>query len=68
MGTGDELALDVLLNLLVGFSKDFAGIKRVLVGGVNRNWAVPEDKEDEEHEMVRGRTVTWPWSEEGIGI
>jgi hypothetical protein len=29
MGTCDELSLDVLLNMLMGYSQDFAGLKNV---------------------------------------
>ena len=33
MGAADDLALDVLLNSLSGFSREYVGIKRVQVGG-----------------------------------
>jgi len=46
MGTCDELALDVMLNALVGFSKDVAGIANVCVGGANSNWPVPDIPDD----------------------
>ncbi|KAI8470377.1 MAG: hypothetical protein J3K34DRAFT_510243 [Monoraphidium minutum] len=43
MGTADEVALDVLINLLVGFSRDVAGVTRVTFGGDELNgWARPE--------------------------
>lgn len=46
MGTCDELALDVLLNLLVGYSRDLCGIDHIFVGGENEEWRVPEEEED----------------------
>lgn len=39
--------MDVLLNTLVGFSRDFAGLKRVTVGGVNEDWPLPPGEDDE---------------------
>ena len=36
MGTCDELALDALLNALMGFSRDLAGLKRIVVSGRHR--------------------------------
>lgn len=33
MGAADDLALDVLLNSLSGFSREYVGIKRVQIGG-----------------------------------
>lgn len=42
MGTADEMALDVLINALMGFSKDHLGIKKLLIGGTNDDWPVPD--------------------------
>ncbi len=42
MGTADEMALDILINALMGFSKEHLGIKRMLVGGTNSDWPVPD--------------------------
>ena len=39
MGTADELALDVLINSLAQFSREYAGIARAVIGGVNADWA-----------------------------
>uniref|UniRef100_A0A7S3R4T9 DUF3531 domain-containing protein n=1 Tax=Dunaliella tertiolecta TaxID=3047 RepID=A0A7S3R4T9_DUNTE len=50
MGTCDELALDVLINSFMGFSRDLAGLKRIVVGGANRDWPLPDSPEDEESE------------------
>ncbi|MEW5314480.1 MAG: hypothetical protein WDW38_005976 [Sanguina aurantia] len=38
--------LDVLLNLLVGYSRDLCGIDHIFVGGDNEEWRVPEEEED----------------------
>lgn len=43
LGTGDELGLDVLINMLSGCSEDYVGIKQLIVGGENKDW--PVDKE-----------------------
>jgi hypothetical protein len=48
MGTADELALDVLLNMLLGFSAEVAGISRIRVGGEHERWALPGDEADGE--------------------
>ncbi|KAJ9522624.1 hypothetical protein QJQ45_019700 [Haematococcus lacustris] len=54
MGTCDELALDVLLNSLMGFSRDLAGLSQVLVGGVNEDWEVPEEpREDLDYDELK---------------
>ncbi|GIL89598.1 hypothetical protein Vretimale_1838 [Volvox reticuliferus] len=44
MGTADELALDVLINTLVGFSTEMCGLKSVLLGGSNEDWPVPDEE------------------------
>eukprot|EP00803_Ostreobium_quekettii_P003730 evm.model.scf_1587.3 EVM.evm.TU.scf_1587.3 scf_1587:25506-30808(+) len=44
MGTADEGALDVLINMLSSFSSDYMGIKSMYVGGVNEDWPVPRDE------------------------
>ncbi|KAG2485664.1 hypothetical protein HYH03_015636 [Edaphochlamys debaryana] len=43
MGTADELALDVLINTLVGYSANMAALKSVTLGGSNEDWPVPEE-------------------------
>jgi hypothetical protein len=35
MGTTDELSVDILLNMLNGFSKDFKYISQIIIGGDN---------------------------------
>lgn len=44
MGTADELALDVLINTLASFSREGLGIRRLVVGGRNGDWEVPEEE------------------------
>lgn len=48
MGTADELAIDVLINMLTTFSKDYVGIKTLVVGGQNASWPTPVKKKMEE--------------------
>ncbi|WP_404786811.1 DUF3531 family protein [Altericista sp. CCNU0014] len=40
LGTSDAIALDVLLNALVQFSKDFVHLERLFIGGENEDWPV----------------------------
>ncbi len=40
LGTSDAIALDILLNALNQFGKDFVEINQVLVGGENQDWPV----------------------------
>lgn len=44
LGTGDELGLDVLINMLQGFSREHIGIKQCCIGGQNDDWPVPESE------------------------
>ena len=48
MGTADEIALDVLINMMIGYSKDWAGLKKIYLGGSNKSWPVPKENTDEE--------------------
>lgn len=41
LGTSDAIALDVLINALKQFSKDYVTIERFIVGGQNKDWPVP---------------------------
>lgn len=41
LGTSDAIALDVLLNALRQFSKDYVTVERLVVGGENEDWPVP---------------------------
>lgn len=40
LGTSDAIALDVLLNALVQFSKDFVHLERMFIGGENEDWPI----------------------------
>jgi len=42
MGTSDELALDILINAFVTFSKEHVGVRQMVFGGQNDDWSVPE--------------------------
>ena len=37
LGTADEMALDVLINSLITLSREYVGIKQIVVGGDNEN-------------------------------
>lgn len=45
LGTTDAIALDVLINTFRQFSKDYVVIERLMIGGENEDWPVPERKE-----------------------
>ena len=42
LGTSDAIALDVLLNALQQFNKEFIEIQQLLIGGENSDWPLPE--------------------------
>jgi hypothetical protein len=42
LGTSDAIALDVLLNALIQFSKDFVQIQRLYIGGENEDWPITD--------------------------
>jgi Protein of unknown function (DUF3531) len=42
LGTSDSIALDVLINSLRQLSQDFVGLERLIVGGENEDWRIPE--------------------------
>ncbi|MEM6598778.1 MAG: DUF3531 family protein [Cyanobacteria bacterium P01_D01_bin.36] len=43
LGTTDALALDVLINTMRQFSKDYVEIRQVVIGGENEDWPVPKE-------------------------
>lgn len=43
LGTGDEIGIDIFINMMRGFSKEVLGIKQLCIGGVNDDW--PTDSE-----------------------
>jgi hypothetical protein len=44
LGTSDAIALDVLLNALRQFSKDYVTLEQVIVGGENQDWQTGDSK------------------------
>jgi hypothetical protein len=44
LGTSDAIALDVLINALIQFSKEYVAIERVIVGGENKDWPVGDSR------------------------
>lgn len=40
LGTSDAIALDVLINSLKQFSKEFVSVERLFIGGENEDWLV----------------------------
>jgi len=42
LGTSDAIALDVLINSLKQFSKDYVPIERLFIGGENPDWPIPQ--------------------------
>jgi hypothetical protein len=56
--------VDVLINMLLGFSRDFCGLKRVYVGGVNKSWPLDKDEDMEDEEVgavvVDATPSLWP--------
>lgn len=42
LGTTDEMALDILLNALIGFSKEHVGVRKVVLGGQNEDWPISD--------------------------
>jgi hypothetical protein len=47
LGTSDAIALDVLINSLRQFSKDYVEIKTLIIGGENEDWPIPESRKRE---------------------
>jgi hypothetical protein len=46
LGTSDAIALDILINMLRQFSKDFVVIEELIIGGENQDWPVPRRPTD----------------------
>jgi Protein of unknown function (DUF3531) len=44
MGTADAIALDVLINALEQLNKDYVTIERLIIGGENDDWQIPQNK------------------------
>lgn len=47
LGTTDALALDVLINALHQFSREYVAVRQVLVGGENADWPIPQSSRPE---------------------
>jgi Protein of unknown function (DUF3531) len=51
MGTADAIALDVLINALEQLNKDYVNIERLVIGGENDDWLIPQSKRQEFTEL-----------------
>lgn len=43
LGTTDALSLDVLINTMRQFSKDYVEIRQIIIGGENEDWPTPRE-------------------------
>ncbi len=48
LGTSDAIALDVLMNALLQFSKDYVHIETLIVGGENGDWPIPKERHQQD--------------------
>jgi hypothetical protein len=48
LGTSDGLSLDVLINALQTLSLEYIPLQRVIIGGQNEDWLVPDERHDED--------------------
>jgi hypothetical protein len=44
LGTSDAIALDILINALQQFSKEYVTVECLIIGGQNPDWPIPSDK------------------------
>lgn len=44
MGTSDAIAIDVLINALEQLNKDYVTIERLVIGGENEDWPIPQNR------------------------
>ena len=44
LGTSDALAIDILLNSFKQLSEELVKIEKLIIGGQNEDWPVPENK------------------------
>ncbi|MGF1521594.1 MAG: DUF3531 family protein [Leptolyngbyaceae cyanobacterium] len=42
LGTTDAIALDILVNALEQFSKEYVAIETLIIGGENLDWPIPK--------------------------
>lgn len=45
LGTSDAIALDMLINAFMQLAKDYVDIKRLIIGGENADWKVPDRRQ-----------------------
>lgn len=45
LGTSDAIALDVLINAFQQLSKEYVAIDRLVIGGENEDWPIPQEEE-----------------------
>ncbi|WP_448563478.1 DUF3531 family protein [Trichothermofontia sp.] len=46
LGTSDAIALDVLINALQQLSAEYVSIQRLIIGGENEDWPIPDREDD----------------------
>ena len=47
LGTSDAIALDILINAFHQFSREYVTVKRLVIGGENEDWPVPNSGQPE---------------------
>ncbi len=47
LGTSDALAIDILVNSFQQLSEELVKIEKIIIGGQNEDWLVPENKYEE---------------------
>ncbi len=47
LGTSDALAIDILVNSFQQLSEELVKIEKLIIGGQNEDWLVPENKYEE---------------------
>ena len=45
-GTSDALAMDILINAFQRLSEEFVTIEKLIIGGQNEDWPVPENNDE----------------------
>ncbi|MDY7004758.1 MAG: DUF3531 family protein [Cyanobacteriota bacterium] len=43
LGTSDALAIDILVNSFQRLSEEFVKVEKLIIGGQNEDWSVPEN-------------------------
>lgn len=46
LGTSDALAIDILVNAFQRLSEEFVTIEKLIIGGQNEDWPVPETNDE----------------------